>query len=301
MTFTAIETAQSRLATAEKIAEELTGGNQRAGLIITTTGSHTIVDDGQDRWAQSSDDYDTACESYLGIVLAGRFDDVDYTETDWYSDFCGECGCLYSRIGSPSDIDELAKSIDDASEFLDVCEKLGIDGEELPAIVKILVEAGDRFAGNNCFDEAREWIEEDFTVEGVEQWTGVGFWDAKAASACVDAGLDANNAKAAAESLIDKDKGEESDYTDECPIYSVCNGDTDVSVLIAEHDRTEKSDIMACHDKLSGENFDIQGEDIRSEIEQWVRDGIDSDSGIIAYNVDVDNGENYAGEVDPSN
>ena len=50
---------------------------------------------------------------------------------------------------------------------------------------------------------------------------------------------------------------------------------------------------MKCDDKMSGETFEIAGKDIATEIEQWILDGIDSDSGPVAYDVDTENGENY--------
>lgn len=54
---------------------------------------------------------------------------------------------------------------------------------------------------------------------------------------------------------------------------------------------------MKCYDKMSGEVFEIPGLDCQTEIEQWVRDGIDEDTGIVGYDVDTDDGENYTGEV----
>lgn len=57
---------------------------------------------------------------------------------------------------------------------------------------------------------------------------------------------------------------------------------------------------MKCRDLLSEELFEIDGDDVVAEIEQWVRDGIDADSGVTDYYVLTEDGEIYRGEVDPS-
>ena len=57
---------------------------------------------------------------------------------------------------------------------------------------------------------------------------------------------------------------------------------------------------MKCYDSLSGETFEIDGREIIAEIEQWVADGIDLDSGLTEYDVYAENGTNYIGVVDPA-
>lgn len=54
---------------------------------------------------------------------------------------------------------------------------------------------------------------------------------------------------------------------------------------------------MKCYDKLSGETFEVEGVDVAAEIRQWVADGIDADSGVVGYDVDTEDGQNYTGET----
>lgn len=56
---------------------------------------------------------------------------------------------------------------------------------------------------------------------------------------------------------------------------------------------------MKCYDRLSGERFEVSGEDPVSEIERYIREGIDSDTGRVGYEVECDDGTYYEGEVDP--
>jgi hypothetical protein len=86
---------------------------------------------------------------------------------------------------------------------------------------------GDRFTGSNCEDEAASWEEHGFTVTEADKWCSVGFWDAAAAAAFRDAGATPEQVAEAAERIASDE------FTDGNPIYSVCNGDTPIRVLLA--------------------------------------------------------------------
>jgi len=238
MSFNAIETAQERLKMAEYFAKEFSG--ETINLSVSTVGDYTVVDDGQDRWIQDSADFDSACEDFLQLVLKGKYDDVDYFDTDWYSEFCNSCGCLYSRIGAPNDLEYFCEKVyeNNPDDFEEVMEKMSLEDEDLPAMAIMISNAGDRCSGNDALDEAQSWLDEDFDTQDASLWVESGFWNASAAAACRDYGMDAQDAVGAAQELRDLEGEDDSAYTDECPIYSVCNGDTNVQVIIDKHNET---------------------------------------------------------------
>jgi hypothetical protein len=56
--------------------------------------------------------------------------------------------------------------------------------------------------------------------------------------------------------------------------------------------------MVNCHDSLSGETFAVRdGENIVQRIADYIRDGIDADSGTVAYRVRTDDGRFFAGKV----
>ena len=57
---------------------------------------------------------------------------------------------------------------------------------------------------------------------------------------------------------------------------------------------------MKCHDLLSGERFDVEPDgDVPDQIEEYIQDGIDQDTGSVEYRVETDAGEMYVGIVEP--
>lgn len=61
-----------------------------------------------------------------------------------------------------------------------------------------------------------------------------------------------------------------------------------------------------CHDRMSGERFEVHGantDEIQESVEEYIRDGIDHDTGTVGYDVTctaVDGNEhNFMGEVEP--
>lgn len=91
---------------------------------------------------------------------------------------------------------------------------------------------GERFAGNNVDEVAQDWLDNDFSASEAGEWCDVGFWDASTAAQIRDAGISATEAKAAAEALAGEYEDASDEFTDGCPIYSVCNRDTSINVLI---------------------------------------------------------------------
>lgn len=102
------------------------------------------------------------------------------------------------------------------------------------AIESTLREAGPRFAGADASWSAREWIEDGFDGTSVEGWVAIGVWDSGVAAWLRDAGLSPDQVRAGAETLMDAldEDTRRLIYTDSDPIYSACNGDTSVDVLI---------------------------------------------------------------------
>jgi len=109
----------------------------------------------------------------------------------------------------------------------------------LNEMVAVLDSHGPRFAGNHVEDMAQEWLDYDFTPEQADEWCSIGVWNAATAAEFRDAGLSPDQVQAAAERLLDAEQAAWTDerwgysrYTDGCPIYSICNGDTDAAVII---------------------------------------------------------------------
>ena len=106
--------------------------------------------------------------------------------------------------------------------------------ETATLMAEMLTSHGDCFSGNNVDDQAQDWIDHDFVCDSANDWCEAGVWDAATAAALRDAGLTPQQATAASERLVDDmdDEAREAEYTDGDPIYSACNGDTDIQLLI---------------------------------------------------------------------
>jgi hypothetical protein len=101
----------------------------------------------------------------------------------------------------------------------------------MDAMVKMLKRHGLMFTGNDPEGEAQDWLDHDFTADTADGWCEIGVWDAATAAELRDAGLTPDEAKRAAQSLVE-DKARQIRYTDGDPIYSACNGDTPVQEII---------------------------------------------------------------------
>lgn len=91
----------------------------------------------------------------------------------------------------------------------------------------MLLRHGDRFAGSCVEDVARDWLDSGFDADGADAWCEIGCWDAATAAQMRDADLTPDQMRAAAEEIAAA-----AEYTDGDPIYSCCNGDTPIQVLI---------------------------------------------------------------------
>lgn len=95
-------------------------------------GQWIIYDDGQDRWLASAETFEDGIEQFVGSILDGEFDGTELSDRtgaleEAYQAFCDQyCECIYSRIGSPSDIEALADSIG-TSEEKEIVDELGCE------------------------------------------------------------------------------------------------------------------------------------------------------------------------------
>jgi len=230
--FEAIATGEERLELARRIAKELKGKTQ-GGLTITNVADYIIVDDEQDRWIDSEDNFNESAEDFLNEVLGGKYDRCeDYLDTDWYTDFCQANACIYSHTGMPSDIDDLIDAIEEEYIF-EVFEALGIEDEELPAMIKLLASDGPMFIGDDAAGSAHTWIDEGFDAESAKEWIEAGVWNPNTASVLRYVGLTGEDVDLANNWMLLKvDQDKVSPY-EISPIHSVCNGDVPVQELIA--------------------------------------------------------------------
>lgn len=112
--------------------------------------------------------------------------------------------------------------------------------QSINSILSVLRSHGEAFTGGpSCEnDVAREWQGYGFDADVTDRWCSVGVWDASIAAQLRDAGVSPSQATARAKALVEAIRDADGDpaetYTDGCPIYAVCNGDTDVSVLLDE-------------------------------------------------------------------
>jgi hypothetical protein len=105
----------------------------------------------------------------------------------------------------------------------------------LSEMIAVLISHGPAFSGGDeksARDIAQDWIDHDFDRRQADAWCEIGVWDAHTAAALRDAKKTPAQVAKRAEELRDAEGDGESEYTDGSPIYSVCNNDTNVSVLI---------------------------------------------------------------------
>ncbi len=100
-------------------------------------------------------------------------------------------------------------------------------------IVDVLKTYGDKFTGLDAYATAEEWDDLGFSPDQVNDWCSIRVWNANTASAWEFAGLTCDDVEQAKRELLAAHAAE--NYTDYCPIYSTCNGDTDPQVIIDAH------------------------------------------------------------------
>jgi hypothetical protein len=101
------------------------------------------------------------------------------------------------------------------------------------AIMEVLKSYGDSYTGTDAYATAEEWDDNNFSADQVNDWCAARVWDAATASAWCMAGLTPDDVDQAKSKLLENHAAE--NYTDYCPIYSTCNGDTDPEVIIDAH------------------------------------------------------------------
>jgi len=160
----------------------------------------------------------------------------------------------------------------------------------LELVAEVLVSNGERFTGSDAAEVAQEWIDYGFDADDVSDWCDIGCWDAATAAAWRDAGLSPDQVLDAARSLIDAEDEPEDTYTDGCPIYSCCNGDTDSQVVI-DWVRSEKVSgrLVQCDRSGVGHAWknvaaDTLPASVREEIEGEIEDGTESCEDFVASN-----------------
>jgi hypothetical protein len=110
-------------------------------------------------------------------------------------------------------------------------------------VKSVLISHGDCYSGGECNLTffARQWVDRGFDAIDVDSWCSVNVWDAQAAKMWSIAGLTPDDVAAAAKLLLEKNGADS--YTDGCPIYSCCNGDTDLDVIVDAHELLKEEGI----------------------------------------------------------
>jgi hypothetical protein len=92
-------------------------------------------------------------------------------------------------------------------------------------MAKMLASHEWMFSGSDPVSVAEDWVDHDFTPISADEWCAIGVWDPAAAAAFRDAGLTPGQVIAASRRLNGQDRD---------VIYSTCNGDLDVAIIIEE-------------------------------------------------------------------
>lgn len=126
----------------------------------------------------------------------------------------------------------------DNADHLPIFERarLGLVSRDVADIAEVLIGHGERFAGDDVEQESQQWIDHDFDAPEVADWCDIGCWNPSVAAQWRDAGLTPDDVKAAAESMVEGSSEPDVEWTDSCPIYSCCNGDTETEEIIEEHE-----------------------------------------------------------------
>ena len=125
--------------------------------------------------------------------------------------------------GDQPDNEEVADIIAGAEECIDA---------DVAEMMEMLLSHGDTYAGSCPADVAAEWIDAGFTPGLADKWCDIGCWDAGITAQLRDAGLTPEQALAAADALTDGLDDPAEVYTDGDPIYSACNRDINVQVIV---------------------------------------------------------------------
>ena len=157
------------LDTAKNVLAEIQGKTR--DLEVTFFDDIVIVDDGAECWAADIDDYMMATETVVKKVVEDQY----HENSSWYDNLCRLCKMLYSSAGD-TDLDEFCIWIED-SHFEPIFTKLGLDSENLPAMMMAVKHQGDLFSGNSCYDNALKWLDYFDSPGEAENWMDIGFFD----------------------------------------------------------------------------------------------------------------------------
>ena len=100
-------------------------------------------------------------------------------------------------------------------------------------IAEVLEMFGHAYTGADSYATAELWDDYGFSPEQVNSWCGARVWNAATASEWSFAGLTPDDVALAKRELLAAHA--RWNYTNYCPIYSTCNGDTDPQVIIHAH------------------------------------------------------------------
>lgn len=116
-------------------------------------------------------------------------------------------------------------------------ETIGDDEEMLPEalgeMIRVVSRHGDMFTGGMARNAAQGWVDAGFEPSYADAWMDAGWWDCDRAGTARDLGLTPQQTIDRAAALIDAVKNGSPRYTDGSPIYSICNGDTSLDVLVS--------------------------------------------------------------------
>ena len=143
---------------------------------------------------------------------------------------------------------------------------LGLVGWDIIAIADVLDPYGEKMAGGDVEATAHEWRGHEFTADEVDEWCEIGCWDPATADEFRDAGLTPAQVKEAAAKLVEGLDDPTTEYTDGCPIYSVCNHDTDSDVIVdacIKSPRAIRSEFRTVEDRLRIYDLEPLSSDLR--------------------------------------
>lgn len=203
------------LDTAKKVLAEIQGKTRE--LKVTFFDEIVVVDDGAECWAADIDDYTIAAEEVIRRVITDHFHEY----SDWYDELCRLCKPKYASAGG-TDLAAFCEEIQH-SHFEPIFTKMGLDTENLPAMMMNLKNQGDRFSGNSCHDSAIEWLKYFDDPSEAENWMDIGFWNADIVNELLLADWDCDKAY---------NRAAELDNSETDSIYSLCNGDIDIQLFI---------------------------------------------------------------------
>jgi hypothetical protein len=136
---TTIDLVNHRISAADRTKKELSGEKQ-GGLFLEVVGEYVVVQDGVDRWLVLAEDYEEGVADLVGDILGGEFDyainEEGELEYDTYTQLCQDVRCIYSCIGSPSNIDDV-RDLEVTGEVLsEIFQSLGLEESDFVGVKK---------------------------------------------------------------------------------------------------------------------------------------------------------------------